>query len=290
MASVRKAVITAAGLGTRFLPATKAVQKEMLPLIDKPMIHYVVEEAVKCGVRDITFVTNAGRSMIQDYFSASPALERALAKKPEMLEQVRQISKMAEFHYVQQVEQLGFGHAVLMAKAPVGNETFALLLPDDIIDAPEPALKQLQSVHEKYGGSVIAVERVPGERISAYGVIKPEKLSPGVYSVTGMVEKPPANEAPSDLGIVGRYILTPEVFQKLEAKQMGALGEIQLTDAINALIGKQKVTACELQGTRYDVGNPLGLLKASVAFGLKDEKLGSDFMGFLKSLGSKVSG
>lgn len=281
--SLRKAVITAAGLGTRFLPATKAVQKEMLPLVDKPMIHYVVEEAVACGITDITFVTNAGRSMIQDYFTASPELEKALAKKPELLEQVRSISKMAEFHYVQQVEQLGFGHAVLMAKASVGNEPFALLLPDDIIDAPVPALKQLQAVNDKYGGSVLAVERVSKERISAYGVIKPEKLTDRVYSVTGMVEKPPASEAPSDLGIVGRYILTPEVFQKLEAKQTGALGEIQLTDAINALIGKQKVSACELEGTRYDVGNPLGLLKASVAFGLKDKNTGTAFKEYLRS-------
>ncbi len=284
--NIRKAVITAAGLGTRFLPATKAVQKEMLPLIDKPMIHFVVEEAVKCGITDITFVTNAGRSMIQDYFSASPTLEKALAKKPELLEQVRAISKMADFHYVQQVEQLGFGHAVLMAKTPVANETFALLLPDDIIDAKVPALKQLQAVHDKYGGSVIAVERVPKERISAYGVIKAEKISDRVYSVTGMVEKPPANEAPSDLGIVGRYILTPELFQRLEAKKTGALGEIQLTDAINALIGRQKVTACELQGTRYDVGNPLGLLKASVAFGLKDDKMAPSLRTFLEELRS----
>ncbi len=282
--TIHKAVITAAGMGTRFLPATKAVQKEMLPLLDRPMIHYVVDEAVACGIHDITVVTGAGKNLMQDYFSPSPTLEKALSKKPELLEQVRAISKMAEFHFVQQTEQLGFGHAVLMAKNSIGNEPFALLLPDDIIDAEIPALKQLLNVYGKHGGSVVAVQRVPMDRISAYGVIKPEKLSDKTYRVMGMVEKPPADKAPSDLGIVGRYILSPGVFRKLEAKQTGAQGEIQLTDAINALIGQENVYACELTGTRYDVGNPLGLMKASVAFALKDKNIGGDFREYLKSL------
>ena len=285
--AIHKAVITAAGLGTRFLPATKVVQKEMLPVVNKPMIHYVVEEAMACGITDITFVTSVGHSLVQDYFEASPALEEALVKKPDLLEQIRAISKMAQFHFVQQTEQLGFGHAVLMAKTAVGNEPFALLLPDDIIDSAVPALNQLLAVYGRYGGPVIAVERIAWDRISAYGVIKPEKLSEKIYRVTGMVEKPPAEKAPSDLGIVGRYILTPEVFQKLEAKETGALGEIQLTDAINALIGQQSVYACELTGTRYDVGTPMGLLKASVAVAIKDKNMGQDFREYLESILSK---
>ncbi|MSQ31885.1 MAG: UTP--glucose-1-phosphate uridylyltransferase [Dehalococcoidia bacterium] len=284
---IRKAVITAAGMGTRFLPATKSVQKEMLPLLDRPMIHYVVEEAVMCGIRDITVVTNAGKNSMQDYFSPSPALEKALSKKPELLEQVRAISKMAEFHFVQQTEQLGFGHAVLMAKDSIGNEPFALLLPDDIIDAEIPALKQLLNVYGKLGGSIVAVQRVPMERISAYGVIKPKKLSDKTYRVMSMTEKPSADKAPSDLGIVGRYILSPEVFRKLQVKQTGALGEIPLTDAINTLISQESVYACELTGTRFDVGNPLGLLKASVAFALKDKNISGEFREYIKSLLSK---
>ncbi|MBI2867756.1 MAG: UTP--glucose-1-phosphate uridylyltransferase GalU, partial [Chloroflexi bacterium] len=232
---VRKAVVTAAGWGTRFLPVTKAQPKETLPIIDKPMIHYIIEEAVASGISQVIIVTSLGKRAIEDYFDRAFELETALERKGDKkrLEELRHISEMADIAYVRQKEQLGLGHAVLTAKALVGNEPFAVLLPDDIIQSRTPALKQLLDVHRQYRCSVVAVERVPKERISAYGVIEPRPIGDRIYQVLRMVETPKPEQAPSDHGVVGRYVLTPEIFETLEQVRPGAIGEVQLTDALD---------------------------------------------------------
>ncbi len=286
---IRKAVITAAGWGTRFLPITRSQPKEMLPLLDKPLIHYAVEEAIKSGIDRIIMVTSASKRAIEDYFNRSPELENYLKGKgeAELLKRMGEISGMADFCYVLQREQKGLGDAVLTVKVVVGDEPFALMLPDDIIDNDVPALKQMMDVYEKYGSGVIAVERVKAEDTDKYGIIEPEPVSAGVYRVLSMVEKPEPSQAPSHLAIVGRYILTPRIFEILKETKPGINGEIQLTDALNALLKHEKLYAIELKGTRYDAGTPLGWLKANVDLALKSSDIGAEFKDYLKKLFTK---
>ena len=283
---VRKAVFPAAGLGTRFLPATKASPKEMLPLVDKPLIQYVVEEAVASGIESIVIVTGRGKTAIEDHFDVSFELERLLeerGKKAE-LKAMRAISEMARVSYVRQREALGLGHAVLQARDLVGNEPFAVMLSDDIIDSETPALRQLLDVYKKYDAPVVAVFEVAGEAISRFGVIDGEEVEDGVYKIRDMVEKPPFAEAPSDLAIIGRYVLTPDIFDEIEKTRPGAIGEIQITDAMRSLLKQRPFYAVKLEGTRHDAGDKLGFLIATVEFALKHEELAPEFREYLKSL------
>ncbi len=282
----RKAVVTAAGWGTRFLPATKAQPKEMLPLVDKPMIQYVIEEAVASGIKHIIIVTAFGKRAIEDHFDRSVELELALKKKGdgELLKKVQRISELADICYIRQKEQLGLGHAILITKDLVGDEPFAIFLPDDIIEAKVPAMKQMIEVYNRYKCSVIAVEKVPPEATSSYGIISPKRVEDRVYQVESLVEKPEPKDAPSDLGIVGRYILTPEIFSMLEKTTPGKGGEIQLTDGLRLLLGKQQIYAYQFEGTRYDTGTPLGFLKASVEFALRRPDIGHNFKEYLHHL------
>ena len=283
---VKKAVIPAAGWGTRFLPATKSQPKEMLPLVDKPIIQYIIEEAVESGIEQIIVVTASGKQNIENHFDRSFELEQVLLKKKnkKLLQEVQHISEIAHFSYVRQKEQLGLGHAVSMAKNLVGDEPFALFLPDDLIASGVPAMKQMLEVYERYGCSVIAVEPVPPRKVSAYGIIKPKQVSERVYEVLDLVEKPKPKVAPSKLGIVGRYVLTPQIFSLFDEVSAGAVGEIQLTDALRLLLKKQKIYAYQFEGKRYDTGEPLGFLKASVEYALKNPDLGPSFRKYLKQL------
>jgi UTP--glucose-1-phosphate uridylyltransferase len=288
MAKIRKAVFPAAGLGTRFLPATKAQPKEMLPLVDKPIIQYVIEEAVAAGLTSIIIVTGRGKNAIEDHFDVSYELESLLEErgKTDLLEQVRAISNMISVSYVRQKETLGLGHAVLMAKDLVGDEPFAVMLGDDIIDAPVPCMRQMVDVFERHEGPVVAVHQVPRSEISAYGVIAgaPEGTDGRLFRVRDMVEKPPASEAPSDLAIIGRYILTPDIFEQLEKTPRDRLGEIQLTNGMRSLAQKRPFYAYRFEGRRHDAGNKLGFLKATVEFALKRDDLGQPFREYLKGL------
>ena len=283
---IRKAVVTAAGWGTRFLPATKAQPKEMLPLVDKPMIQYVIEEAVASGIKHIIIVTALGKRAIEDHFERSVELELALKKKGdgELLKKVQRISELADICYIRQKEQLGLGHAILVTKDLIGDEPFAIFLPDDIIEAKVPAMKQMIEVYNRYQHSVIAVEPVAKEDTKAYGIIKPKQVEDRVYQVLGLVEKPEPQDAPSDLGIVGRYILTPEIFGMLEKTAPGKGGEIQLTDGLRLLLEKQPIYAYQFEGIRYDTGSPLGFLKASVEFALRRPDIGHNFKEYLRHL------
>ncbi len=285
---LRKAVFPAAGLGTRFLPATKAQPKEMLPLVDKPIIQYVIEEAVASGITSIIIVTGRGKNAIEDHFDVSAELERLLEArgKTDLLDQVRAISSMINISYVRQGESLGLGHAVLMAKDLVGDEPFAVMLGDDIIDSAVPCMKQMIEVFEQHGGPVIAVQQVNRSEISAYGVIDgvPEGTTGRVYRIKDMVEKPKAQDAPSDLAIIGRYILTPDVFTCLEETPRDAGGEIQLTNGLRRLKEHQALYGYRFEGIRHDAGNKLGFLKATVEFALKRPDLGGPFREYLKSL------
>lgn len=283
---IRKAVVTAAGWGTRFLPATKAQPKEMLPLVDKPIVQYVVEEAVASGIEQIIMVTALGKHALEDYFDRSPELEMVLEEKGEHEKraEIRRISELADIWYVRQKEQLGLGHAILVTKDIVGNEPFAVFLPDDIIDAPVPAMRQMMEVFDRYHSSVVAVERVGPERIQGYGVIEPQEVSERVHRILSLVEKPAPQDAPSDLGIVGRYILTPEVFDALQATPPGRNQEIQLTDGLQRLLQRQDIYGYEFQGRRYDTGTPLGLLKAAVELALRRPDIGEEFRQYLKGL------
>lgn len=283
---VRKAVFPAAGLGTRFLPATKASPKEMLPLVDKPLIQYVVEEAVASGVESVIIVTGRGKAAIEDHFDVSFELEKLLEErgKKEELKAMRAISEMARVSYVRQREALGLGHAVLQACDLVGNEPFAVMLSDDIIDSETPALRQLLDVYEKYDAPVLGTMQVAGEAISRFGVIDGEEVEEGVYKIKDMVEKPPFSEAPSDLAIIGRYVLTPDIFEEIEKTTPGAIGEIQITDAMRSLLKKRPFYAVRLKGTRYDAGDKLGFLIATVEFALKHEELGPEFREYLQSM------
>jgi UTP--glucose-1-phosphate uridylyltransferase len=287
---VCKAVFPAAGLGTRFLPATKAQPKEMLPLVDKPIIQYGVEEALAAGCNQIIIVTGRGKTAIEDHFDVSYELERILEekKKGDLLKIVRQISDMIHVAYVRQKEALGLGHAVLTARELVGNEPFAVLLADDVIDAEIPVMKQMMRVFEQTQCSVIATQMVEGAAISAYGVldVKPADGHPGgkLYEVLNMVEKPPFAEAPSNLAIIGRYILTPAIFEVLAKTPTGAGGELQLTDGIRMLLKREKVYAYVYEGKRHDTGDKLGFLKATVEFALKREDLGGPLREYLRGL------
>jgi UTP--glucose-1-phosphate uridylyltransferase len=286
---VCKAVFPAAGLGTRFLPATKAQPKEMLPLVDKPIIQYGVEEALAAGCNQIIIVTGRGKTAIEDHFDHSYELEKMLEerKKTELLKVVRQISDMIHVAYVRQKEALGLGHAVLTARELVGKEPFAVLLADDVIDAEVPVLKQMMGVFEQTQCSVIATQIVEGSAISAYGVldVKPAEGHQGrIYEVLNMVEKPRFEDAPSNLAIIGRYILTPSIFETLVQTQTGAGGELQLTDAIRLLLKKEKVYAYVYEGKRHDTGDKLGFIKATVEFALKREDLGKPLREYLRGL------
>jgi len=287
--SVKKAVFPAAGLGTRFLPATKAQPKEMLPLVDKPIIQYSVEEAVASGVSNIILVTGRGKNAIEDHFDVSVELETFLEArgKRDQLDEIRKISNLINFAYVRQGEPLGLGHAVLVARELVGNEPFAVLLGDDVIDAEPPATKQLIDVFDRVKGPVLAVERVPRENISSYGVIAIDtsvNLGPGVYQVRDLVEKPPREEAPSDLAIIGRYILTPDIFPALAATKSDRTGEIQLTNGLRELLKSRPIYACEVNGVRHDTGNKLGYLKAMVYFAMKRPDLADAFIAYLDEI------
>ena len=281
---VRKAVIVAAGWGTRFLPITKSQPKEMLPLVDKPLIQFSVEEAINSGIEQIVIVTALGKRAIEDYFDRSFDLEYFLEKKGEAnrLQEVRALSNLANVCYIRQKEQLGLGHAILTVKGVVGEEPFAVLLPDDVIDSEVPTLKKMLEVYEQCGTNVVAVERVGDEDIRKYGIIEPRQVSDGIYEVKGLVEKPEPAQAPSDLGVVGRYILMPQIFDALSVTPQGAGREIQLTDALQLLLKQQVVYAYELEGVRYDVGTPLGWLKATLAFALKRDDIGPELREYLR--------
>lgn len=282
---VRKAVFPAAGLGTRFLPATKASPKEMLPLVDKPLIQYGVEEAVASGIESVIIVTGRGKAAIEDHFDSSYELEKLLDErgKTSELRAMRTISEMARVSYVRQREALGLGHAILQARDLVGDEPFAVMLSDDIIDSKTPALKQLLNVYEKYDAPVVAVFEVEGEAISRFGVVDAEEVEPGVYKIRDMVEKPAYQQAPSNLAIIGRYVLTPDIFAEIESTTPGAIGEIQITDAMRSMLKKRPFYAVRFEGTRYDAGDKLGFLIATVQFALKHE-LAPEFKEYLKSL------
>ncbi len=283
---LRKAVFPAAGLGTRFLPATKASPKEMLPLVDKPLIQYVVEEAVASGIESVIIVTGRGKNTIEDHFDVSFELEALLRgrQKNAELKLVRDISQMVRVSYVRQREALGLGHAILQARDLVGDEPFAVMLSDDIIDSKTPALKQLIDVYEKYDAPVVATMHVEGEAISRFGALDVEQIDDRVYRVKDMIEKPPLSQAPSDLAIIGRYILTPDIFAEIEKTTPGAVDEIQITDAMRALLTKRDFYAVRFEGKRHDAGDKLGFLIATVEFGLKHSELAPDFLQYLKSL------
>ena len=270
---VRTAVIPAAGLGTRFLPTTKAVPKELLPLLDKPLIQYGVEEAAQAGIERVVLITSEGKEALESYFSPDPGLESQLerAGSLELLEKVRHVTSLAEVSFVRQEQPLGLGHAVLTAKDAVGKEPFVVILPDDVIWHHEGATGQMLRVFDRYGASVVAVEEVPLQAVGAYGVVDSEQVEERLHRVRGRVEKPEPEEAPSNLAIVGRYILIPEIFPCLERTAPGAKGEIQLTDGMALLLEEQAMYAYQFQGTRYDGGTPLGLLSASLDIGLKRE-------------------
>jgi UTP--glucose-1-phosphate uridylyltransferase len=283
---VRKAVFPAAGLGTRFLPATKASPKEMLPLVDKPLIQYVVEEAVASGIESVIIVTGRGKSAIEDHFDVSFELEALLRERGREadLRLVRRIADMARFSYVRQREALGLGHAILQARDLVGDEPFAVMLSDDIIDSKTPALRQLLDVYEKYDAPVLATMEVEGEVISRFGALDVEEVTDGVYRIKDMVEKPPLAQAPSNLAIIGRYVLTPDIFDEIASTRPGAIGEIQITDAMRALLQKRDFYAVRFEGTRYDAGDKLGFLVATVEFALKHDDLAPEFRQYLESL------
>ncbi|MDP2704046.1 MAG: UTP--glucose-1-phosphate uridylyltransferase GalU [bacterium] len=291
-AHIRKVIIPVAGLGTRFLPATKAQPKEMLPVVDKPIIQYLVEEAVQSGVKEIIFVTGRGKRAIEDHFDASPELEEALEKrgKRELLEKVRDITCLANFTYVRQKEPKGDGDAILCAAHLIGDEPVAVLFGDDIVMSDVPCLKQLMNVYEKHEGPVIALERIPKEELSRFGVIGGKLLGDGVYQIEQFVEKPSPEKAPSDLAVVGKYIITPDVIEELkrirksDGESFGVAQdkELRLADAFTSLCGKRPIYGLEFQGTRYDCGSKLGFLKATIEFGLKHDELNGAFREYLK--------
>ena len=283
---VRKAVFPAAGLGTRFLPATKASPKEMLPLVDKPLIQYGVEEAVASGIESVIIVTGRGKSAIEDHFDISFELEALLRERGKHDDHrlVRGITDMVRISYVRQREALGLGHAILQARDMVGDEPFAVVLSDDIIDSKTPALRQLLDVYEKYDAPVVAIMEVEGEAISRFGVIDGEEIEDGIYRIKDMVEKPVPADAPSNLAIIGRYILTPDIFAEIEGTKAGAIGEIQITDAMRALLKKRDFYAVRFEGTRYDAGDKLGFLIATVDYGLKHDDLAPGFREYLRGL------
>jgi UTP--glucose-1-phosphate uridylyltransferase len=284
--TVRKAVVLAAGYGTRLLPATKAQPKEALPLVDKPIIQYTVEEAAASGLDEVVIVTSSGKRAVEDHFDRSLELEQALLAKGEhqRLEEIRRISDLAGIVYVRQKEQLGIGDAVLTVRKVVGNEPFVLFFPDDVIAAEVPVAKQLIDVFEARGGSVLAVEEVARQEVASYGIVDGEAIGGGVHRVRALVEKPKPEEAPSNLGIVGRYVLTPEIFGALANTPPGKNGEIQITDGLSLLLRDQPMFAYQFQGRRYDTGRPLGLLKASIELALGRPDIGPELRAYLREL------
>lgn len=283
---VQKAVVLAAGYGTRLLPATKAQPKEALPLVDKPIIQYAVEEAVASGLEQVVIVTSSGKRAVEDHFDRSIELEQALLAKGDhaRLEEIRRISELADIVYVRQKEQRGIGDAVLTVRQVVGREPFVLFFPDDVIVAEVPVARQLIDVFEARGGSVLAVEEVPREEVESYGIVDGEPAGEGLYKVRALVEKPKAEEAPSNLAIVGRYVLTPEIFDTLADTPPGNSGEIQITDGLALLAKKQPVFAYRFRGTRYDTGRPLGLIKASIELALMRQDMGPELRRYLRGL------
>jgi UTP--glucose-1-phosphate uridylyltransferase len=283
---ITKAVFPAAGLGTRFLPATKASPKEMLPLVDKPLIQYVVEEAVSSGIEEVVVVTGRGKRAIEDHFDVAFELEEDLKAKGKhkLLSEMQRIAELVTFCYIRQKKALGLGHAVLTAKRVVGDEPFAVLLGDDIIDADVPALKQMINVYKRYPATILAIQKVPKSQTRHYGIIDAKKIEDRIYLVKDLVEKPSPDDAPSNLAIIGRYILIPEIFTALEHTKPGKGGEIQLTDGLKLLMEKQPIYAFEFQGARHDAGDKLGFLKATVEFGLKNREFGGEFRRYLQKL------
>ncbi|RCW47891.1 UTP--glucose-1-phosphate uridylyltransferase GalU [Paenibacillus prosopidis] len=283
---VRKAIIPAAGLGTRFLPATKAMPKEMLPIVDKPTIQYIVEEAVESGIEDIIIVTGKGKRAIEDHFDNSFELEQNLLEKGklELLSEVQKSSKMVDIHYIRQKEARGLGHAVWCARKFIGDEPFAVLLGDDIVKADKPCLRQMIEQYERYQSSVIGVQRVPEAEVSRYGIVDGKEIHDQLFSVSSLVEKPRQVDAPSNLAIMGRYILTPRIFGILDQLEPGAGGEIQLTDAISKLNAIEAVYAYNFNGTRYDVGEKLGFIKTTIEFALQRGELQRDLLEYLQSV------
>jgi UTP--glucose-1-phosphate uridylyltransferase len=291
LAKVRKAVFPAAGLGTRFLPATKAQPKEMLPLVDKPLIQYGVEEAIHSGIQNMIIVTGRGKTAIEDHFDVSFELEQLLESrgKKDLLSVVRSVSDMIDVAYIRQKEALGLGHAVLRAKDLVGQESFAVVLSDDVIAAETPCLRQLLDIHEFFGAPVLAVMEVPKESLSSYGVVDADPVAHNgpkdrLFRIRDMVEKPKPSEAPSNLAIIGRYVLTPEIFDCITQVEPGSGGEIQLTDGLKQLLRSRPIYAYRFEGTRYDAGDKLGFLKATVEFALQRDDLGGPFREYLRSL------
>ena len=284
--TIRKAVFPAAGLGTRFLPVTKAQPKEMLPLVDKPIIQYGVEEAVASGVDNIILVTGRGKNAIEDHFDVSVELETFLETrgKTDLLAEIRKISNLINFSYVRQGEPLGLGHAVLVTRNLVGDEPFAVILGDDVIDAEPPALRQMIDVFEEVQGPVLAVERVPRSDVSSYGIIDGDEIRPGVFRIRDLVEKPPPDEAPSDMAIIGRYILTPDIFPALAETATDRTGEIQLTNGLRRLLKDRPIHGCVIDGVRHDTGNKLGFLRAVVYFALRRPDLGDAFREYLRTI------
>lgn len=284
--SIKKAIIPAAGLGTRFLPATKAQPKEMLPIVDKPTIQYIVEEAVASGIEDIIIVTGRTKKAIEDHFDKSVELELELEKKhnEELLKIARDVSSIANIYYIRQKEPKGLGHAVLTAKNFIGDEPFAVLLGDDVITSEVPALKQMIDMYDKYGRTILGVQTVASEDVSKYGIVQGNQIEDRIYTVQDMVEKPKREEAPSNVAVLGRYIITPAVFKHLEKQEIGAGGEIQLTDALCKLAKEESVYAYDFIGQRYDVGSKMGFLQATVEFALNREDLRDEFMTYLKTI------
>ncbi|MEG0772778.1 UTP--glucose-1-phosphate uridylyltransferase GalU [Clostridium sp.] len=283
---VKKAIIPAAGLGTRFLPATKAMPKEMLPIVDKPTIQYIIEEAVASGIEEILIITGRNKKSIEDHFDKAIELELNLQKggKQDLLDIVNQSTDMANIHYIRQKEPKGLGHAISCAKAFVGNEPFAVMLGDDIVDSETPCLKQLIDAFEEKQASILGVQEVKRENVNKYGIVKGAQISDRVYKVEDLVEKPKVEEAPSNVAILGRYIITPEIFNILENTQPGKGGEIQLTDALKTLISKEEMYAYVFEGRRHDVGDKLGFLQATVEYALKRDDLKDDFKEYLQSI------
>lgn len=283
---IKKAVIPAAGLGTRFLPATKSIPKEMLPIVDKPTIQYIVEEIIDSGIEDILIITGRNKGSIEEHFDRAIELEDNLEKthKEELLEEVRKISRMINIHTVRQKDPKGLGHAVYCAKSFVGNEPFAVLLGDDVVDARIPCLKQMIDMYEIYNSTILGVQEIAWENVNKYGVVSGEKINDKIYTVKDLVEKPDIDKAPTNIAILGRYIITPEIFDILEHTQKGVGGEIQLTDGLKKLASMQDMYAYIFDGRRYDVGSKIGFLEATVDFALKREDLKDSFKSYLKSL------
>ncbi|MEH7493781.1 UTP--glucose-1-phosphate uridylyltransferase GalU [Neobacillus niacini] len=282
---VKKAIIPAAGLGTRFLPATKAMPKEMLPIVDKPTIQYIVEEAVESGIEDIIIVTGKGKRAIEDHFDHSFELEQNLLEKGkfELLSEVQKSSKLVDIHYIRQKEPRGLGHAIWCARKFIGNEPFAVLLGDDIVQAEKPCLKQLMEQYDRYNATILGVQTVPEDDVSRYGIVGGNQMGSRFYSVDQLVEKPKREEAPSNLAILGRYILSPEIFKILGQQEPGAGGEIQLTDAIATLNEYEAVYAYDFEGTRYDVGEKMGFIQTTIEFALKHKDLRHQLLNYLSA-------